>query len=126
MGAPVIITEKLVSGNETRLAYEALQRVLVSGLYTGEGGEGGEGREGREEGKMGNERVRVREKELSGGKKIWVADTDDLQKIDISNPANIEMVSVCCTCIYMAIILLNRQYNSNVQISPKVAFYLKH
>ena len=91
MGAPVIITEKLVSGNETRLAYEALQRVLVSGVYTGEGGEGGEG---REEGKMGNERVRVREKELSGGKKIWVADTDDLQKIDISNPANIEMVCV--------------------------------
>ena len=84
MGAPVIITEKLVSGNETQLAMEALQRVLVSGVYTGEGGE---------EGKRGSERVRVCEKELSGGKKVWVAETDDLKKIDISNPADIELVS---------------------------------
>ena len=98
MGAPVIVTEKLVSGNETQVALEALQRVLVSGVYTGEGGE--------EEGKRGSERVRVHEKELSGGKKIWVADTDDLKKIDISNPADIELVSALeVLYMYTAIIL---------------------
>ena len=85
MGAPVITTEKLVGGNETPLALEALQRVLVSGVYTGEG---------REEGKTGNEKVRISERELSGGKRAWIADSDDLEKIDISNPSEISQVSV--------------------------------
>ena len=89
MGAPS--ADDKVSGSEGQLALEALQRVLVSGVYTGEGGE---------EGKRGSEKVRVREKELSGGKKVWVAETDDLKKIDISNPADIELVSVATGTSY--------------------------
>ena len=82
MGAPTIIFEKLVAGSETQLALEALERVLASGLYTGEG----------EEGRKGNERVRVTEKELGKGKKVWIANTADINKIDVSNPAEIEQV----------------------------------
>ena len=84
MGAPSACDK--ISGNEGQFALEAVQSVLVSGVYTEEGGE---------EGKMGNERVRVREKELSVGEKVWVADTDDLKNIDISNPVDIELVSAC-------------------------------
>lgn len=94
MGAPVIITEKLVAGFESAEALDALQRVLVSGVYTGEGGE--------EEGKRGNERVRINEMDIGGGNRAWIADPHDLAKIDISNPAEIQQVTfymyVQCTC----------------------------
>lgn len=96
MGAPLIISEKLVSGYETSLAFDALQRVLASGLY----------REGNE-GRKGNEHVKVTQRQLSGGNQAWVADVDDLKKIDISNPSSIEQVSFnhiqydkAGTCIY--------------------------
>lgn len=82
MGAPLIISEKLVSGYETSLAFDALQRVLASGLY----------RDGNE-GKRGNEHVKVTQRQLDGGNQAWVADTDDLKKIDISNPSSIDQVS---------------------------------
>lgn len=76
MGAPLIISEKLVSGYETSLALDALQRVLASGLYT----EGG----GKDEGKKGSKHVKITQRQLSGGNQAWVADADDLKKIDIS------------------------------------------
>ena len=82
MGAPVIVSEKLVAGMETSLVLEALQRVLASGVCE------------REEGRKGNESVRVRERQLSGGKKAWIADPDDLKKIDVSDPSQINMVSL--------------------------------
>ena len=82
MGAPVIISEKLVAGVETSLALEALQRVLASGVC------------GQEEGRRGSESVRVRERQLSGGKKAWIADPDDLKKIDVSDPSQINLVSL--------------------------------
>ena len=82
MGAPVIISEKLVAGVETSLALEALQRVLASGVC------------GEEEGRRGSESVRVRERQLSGGKKAWIADPDDLKKIDVSDPSQINLVSL--------------------------------
>lgn len=86
MGAPMIISEKMVAGNETRLAVEALQRVLASGVYSGEGG-------WEEGGRRGNERVRVEERDIGGGKKVWIAKPDDLQKIDISDLEKIDQVS---------------------------------
>ena len=60
-----------MAGSETQLALEALERVLASGLYTGEG----------EEGRKGNERVRV------------TGRSSDINKIDVSNrTAEIEQV----------------------------------
>ena len=83
MGAPVIVSEKLIAGVETPSALDAMQRLLASGVFKGEG---------REDGKMGNERVRISEREISAGKKVWIADSSDLDKIDISNPEDIELV----------------------------------
>ena len=88
MGAPVIISEKMVAGSEALLAVQALQRLLASGIYDMAGGE----RRWEEGGKKGNERVRVREWDIGGGKKAWIAESDDLQKIDISDPEKIDQV----------------------------------
>ena len=93
MGAPVIITEKLVAGFETLLALDALQRVLVSGVYTGEGGE--------EEGKRGNERVRVNNCDIGGGNRAWIAHSHDLATIDISDPAKIQQVTLPTCAMYI-------------------------
>ena len=89
MGAPVILSEKLVAGVETPLALEAMQRVLAGGVFSGEGGE---------DGRRGSERVRVSEREIGGGKKVWIADPTDLGKIDVSNPAEIKLV--CSTVLH--------------------------
>ena len=88
MGAPVIISEKMVAGKETRLAVQALQRLLASGVYDTAAGERG----WEEGGKRGNERVRVRERNIGGGKKVWIAEPDDLEKINVSDPEKIDQV----------------------------------
>ena len=90
MGAPMIIAEKMVAGNETQLALEALQRLLASGVYDVTSGERG----WEEGGRRGCEGVRVREREIGGGKKAWIAEPDDLKKIDISDRTNIDQVSL--------------------------------
>ena len=89
MGSPIILCEKMLAGNETRLALEALQRLLASGVYDSATGEGG----WEEGGRRGSEDVRVREKDLGGGKKAWIAEPDDLKKVDISDPTKINLVS---------------------------------
>lgn len=82
MGAPIVILETL-SGNDTKLALDALQRVLASGIYdTDKGWEEG--------GKKGNASLRVTEKDMGGGKNVSIAETNDLCNIDVSN---VKMVS---------------------------------
>ena len=81
MGAPAIIVEKLAGGMETAGVFEAVQQVVVSGVCG----------EGCEEGRKGNERVRVSRRELGGGRQAWIANTEDLEKIDISG---VSLVSV--------------------------------
>ena len=92
MGAPMIISEKMVAGNETKLALEALQRLLASDVYNPAAGEGG----WKVGGKRGSEEVTVRERDVGGGKKVWIAEPGDLQKINISDPTTIDQVSIIC------------------------------
>lgn len=87
MGAPVIISEKMVAGNETRLALDALQRVLASGIYDAPGG-------WEDGGKKGNERVTVNERDIGDGRNVWTAEQSDLLKIDVSSAKK-----VCITII---------------------------
>ena len=84
MGAPLIVTEKLVSGTETQLALNAMQQVLVSGVYGGR----------LKDGRLGSEKVRVTRKQLDGGSsEAWIANSEDLKKIDISDPTKFDLVS---------------------------------
>ena len=83
MGAPAIINEKLVGGGESACVLEAMQRVVLSGVC---------GKEGKE-GTKGNERLRVSKMDLGGGKQAWVANTEDLARIDVSDPSAISLVS---------------------------------
>lgn len=82
MGAPVILIEKLVGGEETLLALRRLQQVLGSGLCGGGGGGEGEGR-------TGNEKVRVREEMCTyfdgSSFPVCLAEEEDLKNIDISS-----------------------------------------
>ncbi len=80
IGAPAVDAEKLVSGDETTLALHTHQRVLASGVC-----EKGEGKEG-------NERVAVALQALPTGGQVWVANREDVAKIDISQPENIPLV----------------------------------
>ena len=82
MGAPVVIAEKLESGKETPLALRFLQQALASGLYEDES----------EDGRKGNDRVRVSAQTLATGDQVWLANREDLEKIDISQEANIPLV----------------------------------
>ena len=86
MGAPVILIEKLYSGEETLLSLQRLRQVVASGVCEGEGA-----------GRVGNDKVRVEEKMYSypmdnSQFPIWLANDDDLQKIDINDP-NLSPVS---------------------------------
>lgn len=86
MGAPQIVSEKLVSGSENMLAVETMQRLMASGVYDMAT------RDWETSGKTGNERVRVKERDAEGGKKVWIANPDDLKEIDISDPTKINQV----------------------------------
>ena len=81
MGAPIIVIEKLVGGDETLLALTRLQQVLASGVCGG----GDHGNNGR----TGNERVRVREETCTyfdgSSFPMYLADEDDLKKIDVAS-----------------------------------------
>ena len=91
MGAPVILIEKLCSGEETLLALQRLRQVVASGVCEGEGA----GRESRGY-------VEVVEKTISypgdtAPFPVWLAKDEDLRKIDVNDP-NIPQVSECCGC----------------------------
>ena len=88
MGAPAVGSEKMVSGNENKLVLETLQRLLVSGMYDTDSGVGWE-----RGGKRGNERVRVKERNVRVGKRVWIAEPADLQEVNISDPTEINKVS---------------------------------
>lgn len=86
MGAPVILIEKLCSGNETLLSLQRLRQVVASGVC-----------EGKNAGRKGNEKVRVEEKvytcPMDGSQfPVWLANDDDLLKIDVNDP-NLPLVS---------------------------------
>ena len=83
MGAPAIINEKLAGGGESACVLKALQRVVLSGVCGEE----------VEEGRRGNERLRVSKMDLGGGKQAWVANTEDLGRIDVSDPLAISLVN---------------------------------
>lgn len=77
MGAPVILIEKLVGGNETMLAYQRLQQLMASGVMNGG------------EGKKGTSLVKVSEKKCDyfdgTSFPICLADPDDLKKVSLDN-----------------------------------------
>ena len=81
MGAPAVQDEKL-SSLENITALHELQRTLASGVCE------------VDEGKKGNEHVTVTCRTLTTGDKVWVADKDDLKKIDIGQTADISPVSM--------------------------------
>lgn len=78
MGAPTIVNEKLVAGDETQLALQIMKQALASGLFG----------PGSDEGKSGNEKVSVKK---HGD--VWIASCDDLKKIDINSKAGVHSVS---------------------------------
>ena len=85
MGAPVILIEKLVGGDETHLALTRLQQVLASGVCDAEGG------------RKGNEKVRVKEETCNyfDGSSfcMYMAEEEDLKKVDTSS-VNIPLVRI--------------------------------
>lgn len=76
MGAPVILVEKLVGGEETVLAFTRLQQVMASGVCEGDG-------------KTGTKEVRVQEKtcEYYDGTSFptFIASSDDLSALPLDN-----------------------------------------
>ena len=86
MGAPVILIEKLCSGEETLLSLQRLRQVVASGVYEGQGA-----------GRVSNEKVRIEEKTYTyldnSQFPIWLAKDEDLQNIDINDP-NLPLVSL--------------------------------
>lgn len=76
MGAPVIILEKLVGGEEAALAFTRLQQVIASGACEGDG-------------KMATKEVRVQEKtcEYFDGTSfpVYIASSDDLDAVPLDN-----------------------------------------
>lgn len=97
MGAPVIISEKLVNGNETTLCIETMQRILASGrcidqctintvynvgLCTEECGLG----------KIGENGVVLSKKCLENGNEAWFVDVSDLPQTSCGD-TNIPLVS---------------------------------
>ena len=86
MGAPVILVEKLVGGDEALLAFTRLQQLMASGVC-----EGG--------GKVGNERVTVIESTCSyfdgSSFPVYLAKDDDLKNIDVSKE-DIQLASFVC------------------------------
>ena len=76
MGAPIILVEKLVGGQETALAFTRLRQAIASGAWE----EGG--------GKVGTEQVRVTEKKCVYGEDAfptYLADSEDLSKQSLEN-----------------------------------------
>jgi hypothetical protein len=71
MGAPVVILEKLVGGNESVLALRRLQQALASGVCEGDG-------------KSSNPQVRVEEK-ICAGTTAYVANSEDLNSVSLDN-----------------------------------------
>ena len=93
MGAPVILIEKLCSGNETLQSLERLRQVVASGVC-----------EGDSAGKVGNDKVRVEEKTYSypmdnSQFPVWLANEEDLKKIDF-NDSSLPAVSDCCHAVW--------------------------
>lgn len=89
MGAPVILIEKLVGGDETLLAFTRLQQLLGSGVCDASVGN---------EGRTGNEKVRVKEETCTyfdgSSFPMCLAEEEDLKKIDVSS-SNIPLVYLC-------------------------------
>ena len=80
MGAPVVLIEKLSSGEETLLSLERLRQVVASGVCEGESA-----------GKVSNNKVRVEERTYSypmdnSQFPVWLAKEEDLKKIDFNDP----------------------------------------
>ena len=86
MGAPVILIEKLIGGDETLLALTRLRQLLASGAVEVGGG------------KTGNDRVKVTEETCNyfdgSSFPIHMAEEEDLKKIDFSSD---DIPLVCCT-----------------------------
>ena len=95
MGAPVILIEKLVGGDETMLAYQRLQQLMASGLMSQQGGGGAEGKA-----TQGNQVVKVLEKKCyyfdGSSFPIYLASEEDLKKVSLEN---IPLVCVVCVCV---------------------------
>ena len=79
MGAPVILIEKLCSGEETLLSMKRLRQVVASGVCEGESA-----------GKVSNNKVHVEEKKYTymdnSQFSVWLANEEDLKKIDFNDP----------------------------------------
>ena len=82
MGAPVILTEKLVAGTETPLCLTTMQQILATGVCEAEGGYYG---------KKEREGVSLTTRTLSSGDKIWQPDCKKLPKVEPNDP-NIPLV----------------------------------
>ena len=121
MGAPVVLSEKLVSGTETVLSYQTLQKVLASDLYdkdkdnddncdtckqrcggkrdeadVGDDGGGGTStcsHDGDDgaPGKESSQQVSVTCKSFEESS-VWLADSQSLEKIDITDLSKIPLV----------------------------------
>ena len=83
-----------MSGNENKLVLVTLQRLLASGIYDTDSGVGWE-----RGGKRGNERVRVKERNVGVGKTVWIAEPADLQEVNISDPTEINKVKLLNTVL---------------------------
>ena len=97
MGAPVIMTEKLVAGTETPLCLTTMQQILATGVCEAEGGYYG---------KKEREGVSLTTRTLSSGDKIWQPDCKKLPKVEPNDP-NIPLVRYCivgklCNFVYTA------------------------
>ena len=79
MGAPIILIEKLCSGEETLLSLKRLRQVVASGVCEGESA-----------GKVSNDKVHVEEKTYTymdnSQFSVCLANEDDLEKIDFNDP----------------------------------------
>ena len=87
MGAPVILSEKLVAGTETTLCLTTMQQILATGVC--EAGDGKKEVEG----------VSLTTRTQSSGDKIWLPDCKKLPKVEL-NDSSIPLVRWYYTEIY--------------------------
>ena len=80
-GAAGLNVEQIL-GMQTTYALQAVQQALASGVCDPESGGG----------KTGNDKVKVKKQILDDGSVVYVADANDLKKIDIGPEAPIPMV----------------------------------
>ena len=89
MGAPIILVEKLVNGQEIPVALKAIQQVLASGMYSGDKGDGREG--------IGEIKVSPRPDQEG----IWMA--EGYESVDVSN---VPLVSVLVQMVWSCVLCL--------------------